>query len=134
MQLTHQHLITVSRILTLAGYFGLMFGLYAWHILLNETPDYQISILLILQVGPLLFALKGLLNGKIYTHAWSIYLAIAYFVMGVWYSSAEHSFMFGLFIVACSMLFLIGTSMYTRYASRQQRQQGKFEAQSSEET
>jgi uncharacterized membrane protein len=112
------HLIKTGRWLTLSGYFGLMAGLYAWHLWLNDTADHRISVLLLLQIGPLLFALKGLLNGRIYTHAWSIYLAIAYFVMGVWYSSADSSFLFGLYMVGCSLLFLVGTAMYTRYASR----------------
>ena len=111
-------LISLGRWLTLLGYFGLMAGFYVWHLWLNETPKHQISIMLIIQIGPLLFALKGLLNGKIYTHAWSIYLAIAYFILGVWYSSADDSFLFGLYLVACSLLYLIGASMYTRYASK----------------
>lgn len=115
-------LITTGRWLTLGGYFSLMTGFYIWHLWLNNTPEHQISILLLLQIGPLLFALKGLLSGKIYTHAWSIYLAIAYFVVGIWYSSGETSFAFGLFLVAASLCFLIGTAMYTRYASIAQRE------------
>lgn len=116
-------LIKISRLLTLAGYFGLMAGFYAWIFVLNETPEHKVSILLLIQIGPLLFPLMGLLRGKIYTHAWSIYLAIMYFVAGVWYASGENSFAFGLYVVTASMLFFIGTAMYTRYASIQSRQQ-----------
>ncbi len=111
-------IIKTSRAITLLGYFSLMAGFYAWHLWLNRTPDYQISILLLLQVGPLLFPLRGLLSGKIYTHAWSIYLSIVYFIIGVWYSSAEHSLWFGVYTAFTSIMFLTGTAMYTRYASR----------------
>jgi uncharacterized membrane protein len=100
-----------------------MAGFYSWIFLLNDTPEHKISVLLIILIGPLLFPLMGLLKGKIYTHAWSIYLAIFYFIVGVWYSSADHSFYFGLYVISMSMLFLIGTSMYTRYASIHDRQQ-----------
>ncbi len=110
--------IALGRWLTLAGYFGLMAGFYVWHLWLNHTPKHQISLMLVLQIGPLLFALRGLLRGRIYTHAWSIYLAIAYFVIGVWYASADGSFGFGLYIAFSSVTFLIGAAMYTRYASR----------------
>ena len=110
--------IALGRWLTLAGYFGLMAGFYVWHLWLNETPKYQISLLLVLQIGPLLFALKGVLNGRIYTHAWCIYLAIVYFIIGVWYASAEASFGFGLYLTLSSFLFLLGSVLYTRYASR----------------
>ena len=127
-------LIKAGRWLTLTGYFGLMAGLYGWHLWLNNTADHKITILLLLQIGPLLFALKGLLNRRIYTHAWSIYLAIAYFIMGVWYSSADSSFLFGLYMVTNSMLFLIGTAMYTRYASIAQRDTQPSEQSQSEET
>ena len=116
-------LIATGRWLTLLGYFGLMAGFYSWIFVLNETPKHQISILLLVLIGPLLFPLMGLLKGRIYTHAWSIYLAIFYFIAGVWYASADDSFYFGLYVVAMSLLFFIGTGMYTRYASIQQRQQ-----------
>ncbi len=115
-------LITTGRWLTLIGYFGLMIGFYSWIFVINETPAHQISLLLIIQVGPLLFPLIGLIKGRIYTHAWSIYLAVFYFIAGVWYSSGEHSFLFGLYVIATSLLFMLGTGLYTRYASIQQRE------------
>lgn len=115
-------LITTGRWLTLIGYFGLMAGFYSWIFVLNDTATHRISLLLIIQIGPLLFPLMGLLKGRIYTHAWSIYLAIVYFIVGVWYSSAEHSFLFGLYVIAASVLFMTGAGMYTRYSSIQQRE------------
>lgn len=115
--------IRLGRWSSLAGYFGLMAGFYAWIFVLNETPGHLVSLLLILLIGPMLFALMGLLKGRIYTHAWSIYLAIFYFIVGVWYASADSSFLFGLYTVAMSLLFFIGTSVYTRYASIQSREQ-----------
>ena len=112
--------IKISRWLTLIGYFSLMIGIYVWHILINKTDNQLMAIILVVQAGPLLFPLMGLLHGKIYTHAWSIYLAIFYFIVGVWYAGAEEARMFGLYVVATSLLFLVGTGLYTRLASKQQ--------------
>jgi len=111
--------VVIARWATLAGYFGLLIGIYVWHIFINETPDHAISIMLIVQLGPLMFPLRGLLAGRIYTHAWAMYLAIFYFVVGVWYASADQDIWYGLYLIACSLFFFAGTVLYTRYASRQ---------------
>lgn len=120
-------LIQTGRWLTLAGYFGLMAGFYSWIFLLNDTPAHKVSILLLIQIGPLLFALMGLLKGKIYTHAWSLYLSVFYFIAGVWYASGEQSHAFGLYIVATSLMYFTGALLYTRYASIQAREQSQTE-------
>ena len=111
--------IKISHWITLTGYFGLVIGIYVWHMWINKTADHAISIMLIVQLGPLMFPLRGLLAGKIYTHAWSMYLAILYFVVGVWYAGADKDIWFGMYIIASSMLFFSGTLLYTRYAGRQ---------------
>jgi len=110
--------IKFSRALTLVGYFSLMIGIYVWHILINKTDEQLMAIILLVQAGPLLFPLRGLLHGKTYTHAWSIYLAIFYFIIGVWYAGAEEARMFGLYIIATSLMFLVGTGLYTRLSAR----------------
>ena len=110
--------LLLSRWLTLSGYFGLIIGIYAWHMLINKTDDHLISVVLLTQLGPLMFPLKGLLNGKTYTHAWSIYLAIFYFIVGIWYASADQTFLFGLYVTATSLLFFTGTVVYTRFSAR----------------
>jgi uncharacterized membrane protein len=111
--------IKISHWITLAGYFGLVIGIYVWHMWIEQTPDHAISIMLIIQLGPLMFPLRGLLAGKVYTHAWSMYLAIFYFVVGVWYAGADEDIWFGMYIIANSMLFFSGTMLYTRYAGKQ---------------
>ncbi|HHO58957.1 MAG TPA: DUF2069 domain-containing protein, partial [Thiotrichales bacterium] len=80
--------IQLSRWTTLVGYFSLMAGFYLWHLWLHPLEKHLISIILLLQLGPLMFPLFGLLKGKVYTHAWSMYLAIYYFIVGVWYAGA----------------------------------------------
>jgi len=114
-------ILTLSRWLTLSGYFGLMIGIYAWHLLIHQTEAHLISIVILTQLGPLMFPLRGLLNGKTYTHAWSIYLAIFYFIVGIWYAGASETLMFGLYVTAFSLLFFTGTVLYTRLSTRSQK-------------
>lgn len=112
----------LSRWLTLTGYFGLMIGLFAWHLLINKTEAHLISIIVLTQLGPLMFPLRGLLHGKTYTHAWSIYLAIFYFIIGIWYAGAGETLMIGLYVTAFSLLFFVGTVLYTRLSARKQKE------------
>ncbi len=123
MEMNNNTVPSVARVkyahwLSLTGYFALVIGIYLWHIVIHKTEHYMISLILLVQLGPLIFPLRGLLHGRIYTHAWSIYLAIFYFVVGVWYSSAAETLGFGLYLVAASLLFFIGCVLYTRLASR----------------
>ena len=116
--MTQDNLIKLGRVLTLLGYFALLLGLFAWHLLIEPVEKHLISLIIFFQLGPLMFPLFGLLNGKTYTHAWSIYLAIFYFVIGVWYASADQTLIFGLYITVTSLLFLTGTVVYTRFSAK----------------
>lgn len=118
-----KQLIKLGRILTLLGYFSLLFGLFAWHLIIEPPAKHLISIIILLQLGPLMFPLMGLLNGKLYTHAWSMYLAIFYFVVGVWYAGNSEDLMIGLYVISTSLLFFLGTVIYTRYMGKQQKAQ-----------
>lgn len=119
--MTQEKLIKVGRGLTLLGYFSLLFGLFAWHLLLEPPAKHLISVIIFLQLGPLMLPLMGLLHGKLYTHAWSMYLAIFYFVVGVWYAGNSEDLMIGLYVITTSLLFFAGTVIYTRYMGKQQK-------------
>ena len=119
--MTQIQLIKLGRILTLLGYFSLLIGLFTWHLLIEPPAKHLISIIILLQLGPLMFPLRGLLHGKLYTHAWSMYLAIFYFVVGVWYAGSSEDLMIGLFVIFTSLVFFLGTVIYTRYMGKQQK-------------
>ena len=107
-----------GRWLTLSGYFTLFFGLFAWHLIIDPPAEHLISIIIFLQIGPLLFPLMGLLKGKLYTHAWSMYMAIYYFIVGVWYAGSSEDLKIGLFVIFSSLVFLLGTGLYTRFMGK----------------
>jgi len=73
------------------------------------------SITLLIQIGPLMFPLRGILHGKVYTHAWSMYLALFYFIIGIWYAGDVSTRVFGVIFSLLSVLFFMGTMLYTRY-------------------
>ena len=107
--------IRLTRICTLVGYFGLLVFIPVWHLLVVPLKPEFMSITLLVQVGPLMFPLKGLLHGKVYTHAWSMYLALFYFIIGIWYAGDESTRTFGIIFSLLSILFFIGSMLYTRF-------------------
>ena len=101
--------------MTLLGYFGLLLFIPLWHLVIAPLPAKFMSITLLVQVGPLMFPLRGLLHGKVYTHAWAMYLALFYFVIGIWYAGDVSTRTFGVVFSLLSVLFFIGTMLYTRF-------------------
>ncbi len=117
--MTQQQLIKLGRGLTLLGYFALMSGLFAWHLLIEPPAKHLMSLIIFFQLGPLMLPLFGLLNGKLYTHAWAMYLAIFYFIIGVWYAGSSEDLWIGLYVISTSLLFFTGTVIYTRFMGKQ---------------
>jgi uncharacterized membrane protein len=107
--------IKLSRLCTLTGYFGLLLFIPLWHLLIKPMPPEFVSVTLLVQVGPLMFPLKGILHGKVYTHAWAMYLALFYFVLGIWYAGDISTRNFGIIFSLLSVLFFMGTMLYTRF-------------------
>lgn len=107
--------IALSRSCTLIGYFGLLIFIPLWHLQINPIPPEFVSMTLLVQVGPLMFPLRGILHGRVYTHAWSMYLALFYFVWGIWYAGDISTRNFGIGFSLLSVTFFIGTMLYTRF-------------------
>jgi len=116
------NIIVFSRWLTLASYFGLLALMMLWQTVLAPPTQIPISVALLLLAGPLLLPLRGLLYGRPYTHAWTSFLVLIYFIHGVveaWsnppvriYASLE---------IGLSVLLYCGTLLYARYRGRELR-------------
>ena len=113
-------MLRLSRVLTLVSYFGLLFLLLLWAVWLAPHPRFPVALVLMVTVVPLLLPLRGLLHGRVYTHAWTTFLALFYFVISVddiagalapvWLAWLELGLSLGLFS---------GCVAYTRLRNRQ---------------
>jgi uncharacterized membrane protein len=69
---------TVWKNLALTGYFGTFILIVVWYGWLSP-PTRLPAIYALLALGtPLLLPLRGLLHGRPYTYAWSLFLALGY--------------------------------------------------------
>ena len=107
-----------SRHLTLLSYIalvGLILIWYGWIV-----PSLAALILLLL---PLLFPLRGILKGNPYTHAWSSFLILLYFIHGVVEAYANPPVrMWALLEVLFSVTFYTGAVLYARLRGRELKQ------------
>ena len=113
----------LSYLMALSGYFGLYLCLMLWYAWLLPSPSLPRAILLLLAVGPLMVPLMGLMRGKLNSFAWSLFLALGYFVLGVYLAAASESRSVGLLVSACSILFFTGAMLYVRWQARWLKQQ-----------
>ena len=68
------------RKMALFGYFSLLIYMPLWLLVLSPSNALSTSTTLILFTLPLLFPLKGLLQGKPYTYAWANFIVLIYFL------------------------------------------------------
>ena len=115
--------VQLSRFVTLVGYFGLLGLLLLWALWLAPHPRYPTALVLIVSVGPLLFPLRGLLHGRTYTHAWTSFLALFYFVLGVDNIAAAQAPPWLAWLeLFLSLTLFIGCLSYVRLRGRELRQ------------
>lgn len=106
----------------LAGYFGLFGLLLLWFAWLEPPRRMPVSLALILLAGPLLIPLRGLLRGRSYTHAWTSFLALFYFTVGVFYAAGPMARSWLAWLeIGFSILLFLGAILYVRVRARERR-------------
>lgn len=110
---------STTRYISLTGYAALLLLLIIWHGFAFPDASRPWTVLGMILV-PILLPLPGIIRGKPYTHAWSSYIILMYFIHGcveAYANPAQRNFAL-LEIILTTYLF-IGVIFYTRYRSRE---------------
>jgi uncharacterized membrane protein len=110
---------TLKKI-TLISYFSLLIFMPLWLIVINPSSALSPILTLIMFFVPLLFPLKGLVQGNPYTFAWANFVVMWYFLHSLttfWVSSEDRLWAAIEFILAATM-FIAGT-YYAKYKSQE---------------
>lgn len=101
---------TLKKI-ALTGYFGLLFFMPLWLVVLNPSDGLTPTLSLVFFTLPLLFPLKGLLQGNPYTYAWSNFVVMIYFLhsLTTLWVSAEDTLWAGIELTFATLMFIGGT-------------------------
>lgn len=109
------------RYLTLITYPALLVWVILWHSWLAPSATLPIWLKLTMWVIPLLFPLKGILQGNPYTHAWANFVLMLYFLhsLTTLYTHPGERWFAGIELFLTTLAF-IGATYYARYAGREQ--------------
>ncbi|MEN8131792.1 MAG: DUF2069 domain-containing protein [Pseudomonadota bacterium] len=116
-------MIRLARWCTLLGYISLLCTIIIWNGLVSPPVQLSTLLVLLILVTPLLFPARGLLLGNPYTHAWSGFLALGYFMLGVSSIVIEAERNYGIFMSISSLAFFSGGVFFARHQSRRLRAQ-----------
>ena len=106
--------------IALAGYFSLLFFMPLWLIVLSPSKSLGIGTTLLLFTLPLLFPLKGLLQGNPFTYAWSNFIVLIYFLHSLttlWVLPEDRVWAVLELIFASTMFF--GATYYAKYRGQE---------------
>jgi len=106
--------------IALTGYFSLLIYLPIWLIFINPSSGLSPALTLAMFTLPLLFPLKGLIQGKPYTYAWSNFVVMIYFLhsLTTLWVSAEDTLWASLELLFATMMFISG-SYYAKYRGQE---------------
>ncbi len=106
--------------ITLVSYFALLFFMPLWLIVLNPSQGLSPALSLLFFTVPLLFPLKGLLQGNPYTYAWSNFVIMIYFLhsLTTLWVSAEDILWASLELLFATTMFIAGT-YYAKYRGQE---------------
>ena len=106
--------------IALLGYFSLLIFMPLWLLVLSPSESLSTSTTLLLFFLPLLFPLKGLLQGNPYTYAWSNFIVLIYFLHSLttlWVLPSDRLWAI-LELIFASTMFL-GSSYYAKYKGQE---------------
>jgi len=105
--------VKFARWTTLAGYFLLLALILNWFTWLAPPKTVPRALPMIILLVPLMFALRGLLHGRMYTHAWVSLLSMLYFAVGidVAYNRSDQRYL-GLAMVGFSLMLFFGSVLF----------------------
>ena len=109
-----------ARLLTLVGFFGLLAWVLLWHLWLSPHPDLNPWLLPVIWTVPLLFPLKGIVQGNPYTHAWGNFVLMPYFLHALTLiTTDEGERWLAVVELVFTTLAFIGTIYYARQRGRE---------------
>lgn len=111
---------TAHKKIALTGYFSLLVYMPIWLLLINPSDGLSPILTIVMFTLPLLFPLKGLVQGNPFTFAWSNFIVMIYFLhsLTTLWVSPKDLFWASLELLFATMMFISG-SYYAKYRGQE---------------
>ncbi|KMT66553.1 DUF2069 domain-containing protein [Catenovulum maritimum] len=109
--------IKTAKLIALIGFFGIFLLVPIWHLWLAPPMEgMSKTFVMAIWFTPLLFPLKGLVQGKPYTYAWSNFVCMFYFLhsLTLIYASEHERMLAGIEFVF-SLTWFLGACYYAKW-------------------
>ena len=108
------------RYLALISHVALLSWVILWHFLLAPDAGYSVIFILLIYVVPLVLPLKGVIQGKPYTHAWANFIIMFYLIHGftIAYASEAERW-YAIIEITLSTTMFVGCSIFARKRGRE---------------
>lgn len=112
--------VTIYRYLALIGHIGLLGWLSIWYLLLDDVHEYSNTFVMVVYILPLVLPLHGIIKAKPYTHAWSCFVVLWYFLhsLTTMYAESDYIIHASIELVFASIMF-VGCSMFARFRGQE---------------
>ena len=108
------------RWLALIGYIGLLIWMPLWYFVLSEQPRLSAPLIIGLWVVPLLLPMKGIIQGKPYTHAWANFIVMFYLLHGLTaIYTEEGERLYAVIELVFATVMFIGCAFYARLRGKE---------------
>lgn len=106
--------------LALFGYFSLLIFMPLWLLVLSPSEGLQPLLTLAMFTLPLLFPLKGLVQGNPYTYAWANFIVMIYFLhsLTTLWVIPEDRLWASIELILATIMFVAG-SYYAKYRGQE---------------
>lgn len=103
------------RMLALGSHVLLLLWLCIWYFVLLENEQYSYVFVIVIYLLPLLLPLHGIIKAKPYTHAWSCFIVLWYFLHSITTMYAEPQYMlYAAVELLLAIAMFVGCSMFAR--------------------
>lgn len=108
------NLLLLWRAVALIGLLGLIFLIIIWNGWLTPIQKIPRSLEMLILLTPLMFFVRGLLNGSYTRHVQAAFPALFYFLIGVWYGLTPQEEKYGYLMALFSSMLYLGGALYAR--------------------
>lgn len=107
--------LKLSRALSLFSFIALLGLVLVWNLVFADLHGARISVVLVIQLLPLILLAPGLLMGNARAHAWACFVVNIYFIQGVLAAIDPARALFGVLEAVISFGLFCSALLYTRW-------------------